>query len=120
MTLTSDLLDCPGNGLVIGANGIRVEPPAAGTLLKANVTTGNGGDGIDIESPATTTGNANRGQRQRRPRHRGRLRRHRRRRQPRRGNGNPAGCVGCEVFLTAINQRPSPGLERAVVGFRGG
>ena len=37
-----------------------------------------------------------------------------------RGNGNPAQCVGCEVFLTAINQRPSPGVERAVVGFRGG
>jgi hypothetical protein len=35
-------------------DGIRVEPQAGGTLLKANVTTRNGDDGIDVESPATT------------------------------------------------------------------
>ena len=35
-------------------DGIRVEPEASGTLLKANVTTRNGDDGIDVESPATT------------------------------------------------------------------
>ena len=37
-----------------GADGIRVEPPARGTSLTANVTTRNGDDGIDVESPATT------------------------------------------------------------------
>jgi hypothetical protein len=35
-------------------DGIRVEPAASGTLLRANVTTRNGDDGIDVESPATT------------------------------------------------------------------
>ena len=35
-------------------DGIRVEPEAAGTLLKANVSSKNGDDGIDVDSPATT------------------------------------------------------------------
>ena len=35
-------------------DGIRVEPAATGTLLKANVTTRTGDDGIDVDSPATT------------------------------------------------------------------
>jgi hypothetical protein len=38
----------------IDADGIRVEPEASGTLLKANAATRNGDDGIDVESPATT------------------------------------------------------------------
>jgi hypothetical protein len=74
-------------------DGIRVEPAATGTLLKANLTTRNGDDGIDVDSPATTVtanvandnldlgieavagvtdGGGNRA----------------------RGNGNPAQCVG--------------------------
>jgi hypothetical protein len=74
-------------------DGIRVEPEATGTLLRANVTTRNGDDGIDVDSPATTVttnvandnedlgieavagvtdGGGNRA----------------------RGNGNPAQCVG--------------------------
>ena len=98
-----------GGGIVIGGDGftvtgnlvdqidfrdgIRVEPGAAGTLLRANVTTRNGDDGIDVDSPATTVtanvandngdlgieavtgvtdGGGNRA----------------------RGNGNPAQCVG--------------------------
>ena len=35
-------------------DGIRVEATAAGTLLKANITTGNGFDGIQVDSLATT------------------------------------------------------------------
>jgi hypothetical protein len=35
-------------------DGIRVEPQATGTLLKANLATRNGDDGIDVDSPATT------------------------------------------------------------------
>jgi hypothetical protein len=35
-------------------DGIRVEPAADGTLLKANLTTRNGFDGIEVDSPATT------------------------------------------------------------------
>jgi hypothetical protein len=98
-----------GGGIVIGGDrytvtgnlvdqidfrdGIRVEPSAAGTLLRANVTTRNGDDGIDVDSAATTVtanvandngdlgieavagvtdGGGNRA----------------------RGNGNPAQCVG--------------------------
>jgi hypothetical protein len=98
-----------GGGIVIGGDrytvtgnlvdqidfrdGIRVEPGAAGTLLRANVATRNGDDGIDVDSPATTVtanlandngdlgieavagvtdGGGNRA----------------------RGNGNPAQCVG--------------------------
>ena len=98
-----------GGGIVIGGDrytvagnlvdqidfrdGIRVEPGATGTLLRANVTTRNGDDGIDVDSPATTVtanvandngdlgieavagvtdGGGNRA----------------------RGNGNPAQCVG--------------------------
>jgi hypothetical protein len=38
----------------IDADGIRVEPEASGTLLKANAATRNSDDGIDVESPATT------------------------------------------------------------------
>jgi hypothetical protein len=37
-----------------GSDGIRVEPVAAGTVLRANVSSRNGDDGIDVESPATT------------------------------------------------------------------
>jgi parallel beta-helix repeat protein len=74
-------------------DGIRVEATASGTLLRANVATRNGDDGIDVNSPATTVtanvangntdlgieavagvtdGGGNRA----------------------RGNGNPAQCVG--------------------------
>jgi hypothetical protein len=74
-------------------DGIRVEPAATGTLLRANIATRNGDDGIDVDSPATsvtanvandnvdlgieavtgvTDGGGNRA----------------------RGNGNPAQCVG--------------------------
>jgi hypothetical protein len=74
-------------------DGIRVEPEATGTLLKANVSNQSADDGIDVDSPATTVtanlandnadlgieavsgvtdGGGNRA----------------------RGNGNPAQCVG--------------------------
>jgi hypothetical protein len=52
-----------GDGFTVAGNlvsevdtqdGIRVEPEAAGTLLKANVSSKNGDDGIDVDSPATT------------------------------------------------------------------
>jgi hypothetical protein len=52
-----------GDGYTVAGNlvsevdaqdGIRVEPEAAGTLLKANVSNQNGDDGIDVDSPATT------------------------------------------------------------------
>jgi hypothetical protein len=52
-----------GDGFTVAGNlvsevdtqdGIRVEPEAAGTLLKANVSSSNGDDGIDVDSPATT------------------------------------------------------------------
>jgi hypothetical protein len=35
-------------------DGIRVAPAATGTLVKANVTTRSGDDGIDVDNPATT------------------------------------------------------------------
>ena len=44
----------PATGGIALRDGIRVEPPARGTLLQANITTRNGDDGIDVESPATT------------------------------------------------------------------
>jgi Right handed beta helix region len=49
MTVVANLVD-----EIQYRDGIRVEPQASGTQLKANVTTRNGDDGIDVESPATT------------------------------------------------------------------
>jgi Right handed beta helix region len=87
-TVTGNLVD-----QIDSRDGIRVEPGAAGTLLRVNVATRNGDDGIDVDSPATTVtanvandngdlgieavsgvtdGGGNRA----------------------RGNGNPAQCVG--------------------------
>jgi hypothetical protein len=52
-----------GDGFTVAGNlvseidsqdGIRVEPEATGTLLKANVSNHNGDDGIEVDSPATT------------------------------------------------------------------
>jgi hypothetical protein len=37
-------------------DGVRVEPQAGGTLLKANLTTRNGDDGIDVDSAASVWG----------------------------------------------------------------
>jgi hypothetical protein len=48
-TVTGNLVD-----QIDSRDGIRVEPGAAGTLLRANVATRNGDDGIDVDSPATT------------------------------------------------------------------
>ena len=56
-------IDIFGDRFTVAANvvseidprdGIRVEPAATGTLLKGNITTRNGDDGIDVDSPATT------------------------------------------------------------------
>jgi hypothetical protein len=48
-TVTGNLVD-----QIDFRDGIRVEPGAAGTLLRVNVATRNGDDGIDVDSPATT------------------------------------------------------------------